>query len=266
MTNVAVPAQTVGSKVRAPKTAELIAAQLRRQIVRGDLQPGQTLPAEVQLMAEFGVSRPTLREAFRILETETLISVRRGSRGGARVMSPDLSVAARFVGVLLQINGTTITDVYEARTVFEPACAGLLALRRTTQDLDDLTDIIDRLDTTVKQSPANGVPEPTEWARLTLRFHELLTERCGNFTLSVQAAVLQDIVRTHMQTRSGTYDASEPPERFRRAIRAYRRQVSLLEDKDAARAESQWRDHMVAAGKYLLKDDLKNKPVVDLFD
>jgi Transcriptional regulators len=70
----------VGQVVRAPKTAELIATLYRRQIVRGELRPGDTLPSEQQLMGQFGVSRPTLREAFRILEAEDLISVKRGSR------------------------------------------------------------------------------------------------------------------------------------------------------------------------------------------
>ena len=74
----------IGRPVRAPKTAELIASQLRGQIVRGELKAGDTLPPEITLMEQFGVSRPTLREAFRILETESLIDVRRGSRGGAQ--------------------------------------------------------------------------------------------------------------------------------------------------------------------------------------
>jgi DNA-binding FadR family transcriptional regulator len=129
-------ATSIGVAVRAPKTGELIATYLRRQIVRGELQPGEILPAESQLMEQFSVSRPTLREAFRILEAETLISVRRGSRGGARVVVPEASVAARYVGLLLQIKGATINDVYEARMISEPPCARLLALRHTDEDIE----------------------------------------------------------------------------------------------------------------------------------
>src|SRR5882724_6891973 len=139
VTTVSSPAAQIGTIVRAPKTGELIATRLRRQIVRGELKPGETLPAEGQLMEQYGVSRPTLREAFRILEAETLISVRRGSRGGARVVAPDASVAARYVGLLLQIQGATINDVYEARMISEPPCARLLALHRTDEDLEKLT-------------------------------------------------------------------------------------------------------------------------------
>src|SRR2546423_893707 len=74
----------VGRQVRVPKTAELVARALRRQIIRRELGQGEALPSESALMEQFGVSRPTLREAFRLLESESLIEVRRGVRGGAR--------------------------------------------------------------------------------------------------------------------------------------------------------------------------------------
>src|SRR3984957_8614630 len=143
VTTVSSPAAPIGTVVRAPKTGELIATHLRRQIVRGELRTGETLPAESQLMEQYGVSRPTLREAFRILEAETLISVRRGSRGGARGVAPDASVAARYVGLLLQMRGATINDVDEARMIPEPPCARLLALNRTDEDIEKLTQVVE---------------------------------------------------------------------------------------------------------------------------
>ena len=85
----------VAAPVKVPKTAELVATQLRNQIIRGELREGDALPPESTLMEQFAVSRPTLREAFRVLESEALISVRRGARGGARVHAPNGDVAAR---------------------------------------------------------------------------------------------------------------------------------------------------------------------------
>src|SRR5437879_1261153 len=101
-------------RMRVPKTAELVAAYLRRQIVRGELVEGDALPPEAQLMGQFGVSRPTLREAFRVLESESLILVRRGSRSGARVQPPAIGVAAQYAAFLLQVRGVTLKDVYDA--------------------------------------------------------------------------------------------------------------------------------------------------------
>ena len=77
-------AKEVGARLRVPKMAELVAGDLRRRILRGELVENDALPSESALMQRFGVSRPTLREAFRVLESESLISVRRGAHGGAR--------------------------------------------------------------------------------------------------------------------------------------------------------------------------------------
>jgi GntR family transcriptional regulator, transcriptional repressor for pyruvate dehydrogenase complex len=255
----------VGQLVRAPKTAELIATLYRRQIVRGELQPGDTLPSEQQLMARFGVSRPTLREAFRILEAENLISVKRGSRGGARVTHPSLSVAARYVGLLLQVQGTTIADVYEARTVLEPACARLLARHRSRQDLADLNACIEELRGLV-DAGQQQLPEPARWSGLAYRFHELIMQRSGSNTLAVQGGVLQDIVATHL-TLALSRDSAENETLgdFRRSLRSYEKLVALVDKRDGDGAERHWRAHMEAAGRRLLRDDLQHRTVVDLF-
>src|SRR5829696_8998228 len=121
----------IAREVRVPKTAELIAHHLRRQIVRGELRENDALPPETELMEMFGVSRPTLREAFRVLESEALISVRRGARGGAVVHAPNIDSAARYAGLVLEYRGTTLADVYEARNALEPPCVALLASQRT---------------------------------------------------------------------------------------------------------------------------------------
>jgi DNA-binding FadR family transcriptional regulator len=66
--------------IRVPKAAELVAAKIRRQIVNGELAEGTALPPEAELVSRYGVSRPTLQEAFRILESELLIE--RGKNRG----------------------------------------------------------------------------------------------------------------------------------------------------------------------------------------
>ncbi|MGD0698719.1 MAG: GntR family transcriptional regulator [Trebonia sp.] len=255
----------VGQIVRAPKTSELIAAQLRRQIVRGSVTPGEKLPSETQLMEQFAVSRPTIREAFRILETERLILIRPGSRGGARVIAPDVSVAARYCGLLLQLRGTTLADVYEARKIAEPACAGLLARRRTEQDLADLAVVVTGIESAI-EGWDRSVPDPAAWSGITHRFHELIMARSGNKTLALQSAVLRDIVAAHTELRiSRLFDETDSPASLRRCGKVYRKLVALVEARNSDGAERFWRGYMEAAAAYLLKDDLQDKPVVELF-
>ncbi len=99
----------------SPKASIAIAAALRSRIARGALGPGDPLPVEDELTAELGCSKPVVREALRILETEGLVEVRRGVGGGARVRHPSISDAAKTMGVYLQIGDVPVLDVWTAR-------------------------------------------------------------------------------------------------------------------------------------------------------
>src|ERR1700722_6591014 len=130
--------------LRIPKTAELIAEHIRRMIIRGELKDGDFLESQGQLIDSYAVSRPTIREAFRILEAEELISVSRGSRTGARVHQPKPDVVARQAGLVLQTRGTTLSDVYEARLAMEPCAARLLAAGHSAADIARLRECVKR--------------------------------------------------------------------------------------------------------------------------
>lgn len=93
----------VKDEIRVPKTAELVATEIRHEILAGSLRPGDRLPPETSLMNSFGVSRPSLREALRLLEAEELLDIRRGSRGGAVVRRPSALPALRAAAAWLAL-------------------------------------------------------------------------------------------------------------------------------------------------------------------
>jgi GntR family transcriptional repressor for pyruvate dehydrogenase complex len=260
---VASDTRQVGQNIRAVKTGEMIASFLRSKIVRGEFAEGDSLPPEAELMRQFEVSRPTLREAFRILETESLIVIRRGARG-ARITAPKVEVAARHVGLIMQISGTTLADVYEARSLIEPEAAALLAVRRTDADLADLAACIDGLEALIE----TGGPQanPGAWLPAAQQFHDLLTQRAGNKTLAIQALVLREVVDCHLLLA-----AREPAgealtaDSFRKAIRSFRRLAALVQAKDAEGARRHWQAHMAVAGRALLPEQLRSATVLDMF-
>lgn len=255
----------VGKVLRTPKTAELIANHLRGQIVRGELAPDESLPSEVELMEQFGVSRPTMREAYRILETERLISVRRGAQGGARVTAPDIAVAARYVGLILQLQGTTIDEVYEARRVTEASCVRRLAANRTKADLAALETVLEDFRTLLAAGD-DHVTDPAAWSEATYRFHEQLLERAGNRALALQGRVLQDILATHMHiTVSKTYRKDQASARFKKMIRSCEKLVALVVERDADAAEKHWMNHLQVSESFMLAGAHANRSVVDLF-
>lgn len=225
--------------------AELVALELRRRIVRGELAEGDALPSEAELMGEFAVSRPTLREAFRVLESESLLSIRRGARGGARVHVPDGSLAARYAGFILEHRSATLQDVYTARTVIEAPCAGLLAGRRTAADLDRLRAALAEAESLIDDPPA--------FIRAHLRFHALVVELSGNQTLVLLNGMVRDIIDranwSHVDLDAGT---EENVRANLSGFRAHVRLVELVADGDAGEATRVWRSHLERAHEYLL--------------
>src|SRR5215207_11183905 len=182
----AVPAGAAA--VRSPKTAELVAGTLRRMVVDGQLKEGDFLPNEAELMTHFGVSRPTLREAVRVLESERLVEVRRGARTGARVRTPGPEIVARPAALLLELAGTTLSDVMTARLAIEPYAARLLAMNGTQKAHDELARL-------VADIPAQC--EAGEIARASALLHRRLVELSGNATLGIIAGMLYEITERH---------------------------------------------------------------------
>jgi GntR family transcriptional regulator, transcriptional repressor for pyruvate dehydrogenase complex len=242
-------------RLHVPKMAEIIVERLRRQIVRGELAEGETLPSEQELQARFGVSRPTLREAFRILESESLITVRRGAHGGALVRVPNTDVAARYAALILEYRGTPLDDLYQARIVIEPAAVGLLATRRTDKDVTRLREALDEHDALLDQ--------PKRLIRTHTAFHALLIELTGNQTLLVLTGMIQRIIDLAnwkvVESDAGTAAHARATSR---GLNAHHRVVDLIEAGDEPGAAALWRLHLTEAREYLLKGDVKT--VLDL--
>lgn len=247
-------APRVGEKIRVPKVADLIASRIRRKIVTRQVAEGEVLLPEGELMAEFGVSRPTLREAFRILESESLITVTRGSRGGARVHAPTISSVARYAGLYLQYQGTTLEDVVAARALVEPPAARTLARRNQPTDCERLRSLIEE-ERVVED-------DPKQIAELLTRFHELIMELAGSDTLSLVVGMLHDIVEKHAETTLGE---RLDLKKTRRAIRSQEKLVRLIEEGDEDGAEAHWRRHIKNEGENMPRQAAL-KAVVDLFD
>ncbi|HEY6791787.1 MAG TPA: FCD domain-containing protein [Trebonia sp.] len=233
--------------VRVPKAAELVAADLRRQIIRGELAEGDALPPESELMTRFGVSRPTLREAFRVLESESLITIRRGARGGARIQPPGREVAARYTAFTLEYRGVTVRDVYDARAALEVPSVGKLARDRTDGDLAILTDALNRQDAVAENAH--------ESIRLHGDFHTLVVKLAGNQTLTLLNEMLHDIVEVANTSLQPAVDAAVELAR-ENTNKTHRRVVEYIRTRDGRRAEDLWRRHLAEAEGYLLGDDV----------
>ena len=222
--------------VRIPKAAELVAAQLRRQIRRSELKEGDALPAESQLMEEFGVSRPTLREAFRVLESEGLLSVRRGVRGGARIHEPNGDASVRYASLVLRHRETTLADVLEARNQLELSLIDLLTSRLSPDDLSQLSEALDRA--------AEYVDDLEHYQFHYIQFHRLIARLVGNQTLNLLAEIVYQIVYEANRAYVSRFTDHEfIIGQQRRGQKALQRLVAALSSDTPRQAIELWRAH-----------------------
>jgi DNA-binding FadR family transcriptional regulator len=236
---------------------ELIADELRSMIVTGKLRDGASLGRESDLVDRFSVSRPSLREALRILEAEGLISVLRGVRGGVVVHQPDERVTARNAALVLQFRNATLADVHEARSIIEPAATRMLAgardRRRATAELRALIE-----------AQREAIADPVAFGKANANFHERLVALAGNQTLTIVAEMLNEIVERAVTAVSQSSSANGSLAIRRRGIRSQERLVELIAQGAGNEAELHWRAHMEVVGKVILGQ--RAKRVVDLFD
>ena len=129
------------------------------------------------------MSRPSLREALRILEAEGLISVVRGVLGGVVAHAPDTRMTARTAALVLQARNVPLADVQEARTLLEPTAVRVVASSRSRRAAAaELRALIDE--------QMQVILDPDAFGGANARFHERLVALAGNRTLSIVAEML----------------------------------------------------------------------------
>jgi GntR family transcriptional repressor for pyruvate dehydrogenase complex len=177
--------------LRPKRVAELIADHLRARILDGELRDGDLIPKENELLLEFPVGRSSVKEAMRILETEGLVSVRRGNVGGAVVHAPKASNAAYSLGLIFGAEQVPIAELVTAIGEIEPMCVALCTARpdRGAAVVPQLRDL---------QDAARAVIEsPVEFTDYTRQFHEVMVRACDNRPLTIVAGALEELWSCH---------------------------------------------------------------------
>jgi GntR family transcriptional repressor for pyruvate dehydrogenase complex len=163
----------------SPGASEQIAWQIRRYLEEQHLKPGDRLGTEQELADEFGVSRPTLREALRLLSASQLIRVGRGRAGGIFVartpregMSHNLSES---IALMLAADTISMDELLDARLSLEVPLAGRAAANATD-------DVVTRLQAAV-DAAIDHAPGTDPFNAADTEFHQILAEAAGNVLL-----------------------------------------------------------------------------------
>jgi len=184
-------------KLLRESLAEQVRNSLLAYIRSQNLKPGDALPAENTLAAEFGVSRPVIREALSALQGMAIIEISKGKGAVIRALDRDPLVA--FFRRAVRIDYATLSELLEFRKAIEGCCASLAAQRRDSDQLSEMTEL-------VRQMRAS-FNDPDAYTSLDARFHAVVTEAAHNPLLlqvmeSVREATTESIRegRRHMHS------------------------------------------------------------------
>jgi DNA-binding FadR family transcriptional regulator len=221
------------STVLVPKASDVLADRLRELILDEGLPEGTPLPTERELVAQSGLSRGSVREALRVLETEGLIVTKAGRNGGSAIRRPSRESISRSFELFLRSHGVRFDAVIEARESVEPAAARLAAQHRTDEDIAEITQI---------QQEMESISDNTaKFAKANLKWHLAVVKASKNELL---IAFLDAISRP-------IYAATEYPslntvELRREVIRVHRRVLEAIVERDGDAAFRRMERHINA--------------------
>jgi len=164
---------TLFKPVRTRRTFEEALEQIVEAVRAGDLRVGDRLPSERTLATQMEISRPTLREAIRILGDAGVVELRASPRGGTYVRSD--AIPRDLVVRQSELRLGEVAGVLEARRLFEPRVAQLAGLYGTDDDFDGLRRTIDLQ----RECP----DDRARLMQLDHRFHLMIARATRNTTI-----------------------------------------------------------------------------------
>jgi GntR family transcriptional regulator, transcriptional repressor for pyruvate dehydrogenase complex len=220
---------------KAGKTYERIIEHIRGEISSRKLRPGDRLPPEANLARSLGVSRPTVREALKVLESHNVLRSSTGPTGGTFVAAIDGAGVAEYlkdsISLLLDVDELTLEELWEVREVTDVPAAELAAVRRTEQDMFVIEKTVEMDELKEGVSIASDIT-----------FHRAIAEASKNRMLSLFAGSIHMTLRTLAER----YVIPEVvlPEVKRISQQQHRLIYEAVSDQDGVLAAARMREHL----------------------
>lgn len=225
-------------------TAEQVVEQIRALIARGELHPGDRLPAERELAKQLGISRPSLRAGLRMLVAMGLLRARHGS--GTFIADGPPALGSEQLSLLAELHGFTFDQMFEARCVLEVQIAGLAAERATAEHLANIADEVANM--------YAALNDPQQYLIHDIRFHRAIAAASNNPILAtiveMVSAVMYDRRRETIGRAHDFKESIDMHQRIYRTIRTHK--------PDEARAAMH--EHLVLAQKAYRTEEDEDAP------
>ncbi|MEW1934572.1 FadR/GntR family transcriptional regulator [Rhodococcus sp. NPDC079359] len=212
---------------------QLIADRIEDSILAGHLQPGDRLPSERELVIEYGVSRPTVREALRVLESGYLVKSRHGDRRGPVVLPLSSHSLQKALTRLTMGSALSFEALLQFRMVIDSAAANLAAHNRTAAELLELERANARMRVSLDSQPAT-------FSEADFAFHSVIAKASRNPLFELAGRAVRDSVLVQMRRR--IEDAPNSQVQMQNSIRHHDEVLKAIRDADGTRASWLTRD------------------------
>ncbi|MCB2225620.1 MAG: FadR family transcriptional regulator [Desulfarculaceae bacterium] len=219
---------------KTEKVSDRIIEQIRDAVLSGQIKPGDRLASEKELIAQFGVSKATMREALRVLEAMGLVEIRKGTTGGVFVAEVDMKTTIHSIMNFLHFRSISISDITMLRFTVEPSVAHLAAMNATEKDLERLRELAE-----ITEADENGD------AARDISFHRYLARMSKNPLLILILDFVDNLLR------DAKYELQLSPEFYRHVRESHRRIVDFLEARDTVGARAEIARDLLEVDRYM---------------
>ncbi|MDH1702403.1 FCD domain-containing protein [Comamonas terrigena] len=247
-----------GLSIKPLKRSDLIAQEIKRLITEKNLSPGDRLPRESELQAQFQVSKGTIREALKSLEVQGLLSISTGPSGGGTIVEVPLDRTLQFMQNYLFFQEVTIDNIYGVRQMLEPELAAGAVPHLTEADFHALEHSISCCD------PNQSGVELLEQRREDVNFHDILAAANPNPFLRFTCELINEMIRQLIVFGNRTAQAEH--RRFGAENAAFHRDIlDAARARDSEQVRRLMQEHMHSATRSVqrMKGRLQGRLILD---
>jgi GntR family transcriptional repressor for pyruvate dehydrogenase complex len=230
--------------IKSIRIYEEIVRQIKAMIAEGRLKSGDQLPPERDLAEKFVVSRTSVREALRALESLGLVEVRPGE--GTFVKEISVEALIEPLALVIMSQREAIGELFEARRLLEPSIAALAARRATPDELQEMERIL--------AEQAKEVAAGRTGLTQDGQFHAAIASAARNQAITRIVHAIMDLLAQIREESLNT------PGRPTRSHQDHRRVLEAISRRDDAAAAQAMRDHLVAVEALVLGPGALGKP------
>ncbi|UTW54640.1 FadR/GntR family transcriptional regulator [Kordiimonas sp. SCSIO 12610] len=244
-------------KAKRIKLSESVANDLLERIVSDGMQPGDRLPKEVELIAEFGCSKSTLREALKSIENQGLITIETGPKGGARLIDVSYSYANKSLRNYFRFKNLSTNEIYDVREPLEIALCSSVIGNISKNTFSELKKLLDKCEEFL-DTPETNIDIWRLRRKTEIEFNSIIAQQSPNQLLGFLCLFINDLISDTIIENFMYFHSSIKEEYGKTAYKILKQYYECLIREDEEGAIASVRERMAFIRSVL--NQVKNNP------